>query len=490
MTAHSTLLMGHRRRFLVVLAAAGLSCVLVPPTATPVQTPPAPPGPCDDPVQQLTCYCSNHGLAAKVAGTTNIVTPCYPSSVQTPTPLLFGLFSVWSWTASNWPVTPLHTPDYAANFDDRPDHATFWETWKTSRDVFIADGRPPPPLDSPKRLLSAACRRIDVKAEMAKYPGWEKVPAELPPRYLPTYVINETNDYVADRNGQPVRVEITMNPTAFDYIFQNRLYSEDGQRAFVEGGGTIAFPIGKFGEGLPRGSHLLKAVWKVLGPNDDFDQYHKAWAYVEPWFERGTIVEDCRLAPVGLVAAHLNSKLDQAPKWSWATFEHERNAPLRKNVASAKIGQFNFFTPGCSPPTCAEINQRPQLFPPGGTHPEFPNLAMEQTWGEGEELNNPNTVGSAVWANQQFAEQLKNSVFVHYKLKGTQWFDDSKKQESPRILANTLLEAYSQTTSTCLGCHQTAGLTGPGPYGERVGQKYPSDFVFVLNEAKPEIHVE
>jgi hypothetical protein len=202
------------------------------------------------------------------------------------------------------------------------------------------------------------------------------------------------------------------------------------------------------------------------------------------------MVEDCHLAVVGLVGFHLISKLDQAPRWSWATFEHAGNAPTRKQVAGAKDGQYLFFTPNCSPPTCAQINERPEMFPAGATHPQLSNLVMEQDYGQGEEHNTPNNTGSAVWTNDQLAKNLPNSVFRHYKLKGTQWFDDSKNRASPQILANTLIEAYFQKTSTCLGCHQDAGLTGLPPTGQRVQQKFPSDFVFVLQEAKPEMIVE
>ncbi|HEY8208840.1 MAG TPA: hypothetical protein VIG99_15225, partial [Myxococcaceae bacterium] len=179
---------------------AGCSAATVQPRSDPGQPQPAQVATCDDPLQQLSCYCTSHGFETKVAGVSNIIAPCYASSVQTPTSLLLGLFSAWSWTASSWPVNARREPDYAASFDDRPDHATVWETWKTATDVFLPDGRVPPGPTSQKRLLPASCRAIDLEAAKAKYPGWEKVPSELPPRYLPRYQINEENDYVVDRN--------------------------------------------------------------------------------------------------------------------------------------------------------------------------------------------------------------------------------------------------------------------------------------------------
>lgn len=448
--------------------------------------------PCDDPLQQLPCYCTSHGLPSGVASSDNLVAPCYPSSVQTPTSLLLGLFSAYSWTASSWPVSSTREPDFTVKLGDRKDNATVWETWKTSTDVFLPDGGAPPNATSQRRLLPRSCRAIDVKAARAKFAGWEKVPAELPPRYLPNYRINEMRDYVVARDGQPLRVEIVMNPPAFDYIYEHRLYNEDGQRAFLDGGGKIEFPMGQFAKDT-RGAHFVKAAWKILGPGDDLDEYHKSWAYVDTWFENGEKVEDCRLAIVGLVGLHLTSKLDQAPTWSWATFEHAKNAPLKSEVAGAKEGQYLFFNPGCAPPRCADINTNPQLFPPGGTHPQLSNLVMEQTYGEGEQHNTPNDVGSTVWVNAQLEKLLAKSVFRNYKLKGTQWFDQpivGEGSATPKVLANTLLEAYFQNNSTCLGCHRSAGLSAPSLDGERGKERFPSDFVFVLHEAKPELHIE
>src|SRR5262245_57329903 len=202
-----------------IVATAGYSVASGERRAAPYQAPAAQATQCDDPHQQLPCYCTSHGFADKVATNSNIIAPCYRSSLQVASSSLLGFFSVWSWTASNWPVNARREPDYAANLGDRADHATVWETWKTSADVFLPDGRRPPGLDSEQRLLPTRCRAVDLKAAKARYPGWEKVPSELPPRYLPVYQINSATDVVVDRNAQPLRVEIVMNRAAFNYIY-------------------------------------------------------------------------------------------------------------------------------------------------------------------------------------------------------------------------------------------------------------------------------
>src|SRR4051812_10742871 len=47
--------------------------------------------PCDDPDAQLPCYCDKRHIP--YSSNTNLLSPCYPTAVQTQTFLLFGYFS-------------------------------------------------------------------------------------------------------------------------------------------------------------------------------------------------------------------------------------------------------------------------------------------------------------------------------------------------------------------------------------------------------------
>ena len=102
-------------------------------------------GGCSDPSSQLSCYCESIGKP--VAGPKNLVAACYSPSVQTETFLLFGFFSAYSWTALNWPVSKTNgVPDYSKDLGtEKGDNSTVWESWRTTSEVFLPDGRKPKP---------------------------------------------------------------------------------------------------------------------------------------------------------------------------------------------------------------------------------------------------------------------------------------------------------------------------------------------------------
>ena len=59
--------------------------------------------------------------------------------------------------------------------------------------------------------------------------------------------------------------------------------------------------------------------------------------------------------------------------------------------------------------------------------------------------------------NERLLEGFKGSVIRNYHLKGTQWRDDRNyKRLVPELLSNVTLESFTQTTSSCIGCHKYA----------------------------------
>ena len=87
---------------------------------------------------------------------------------------------------------------------------------------------------------------------------------------------------------------------------------------------------------------------------------------------------------------------------------------------------------------------------------------------------------------KKIAQVNPNSVWLNYQLVGTQWPFETELftqggSYQPAILANSILETYKQTTSSCMGCHSKAKFlegSNANPFG------YISDFVFTLNNAQ------
>ena len=61
--------------------------------------------------------------------------------------------------------------------------------------------------------------------------------------------------------------------------------------------------------------------------------------------------------------------------------------------------------------------------------------------------------------NQQFQEQYANTIWKNYILVDVQWKivnEAGIDKAEPQFVANSTLETYFQSTSSCLGCHVLA----------------------------------
>ena len=426
---------------------------------------------------QLPCNCSENNVAG---GHGELIAPCYKGGIQTRTFVQFALFSAWSWSALNWPVSDDYNgPDYDQSLLTlKGDNSTVWESWKPVDAVFRPDGSAPMPWESRARMLPDSCTRLDVKKIKDQYgANGTTVPDALPPRLLSDYATAE-GTVVVDRNGELVRYETVMNKVAFDYIVSNNLYHADGQQTFLE---PVNFPDGSRAQGI-RGSYWIKAAWKVLGEEDSFDDIHKSWAYVYPVFEKGTMLSGCQFRPVGLIGLHVIYKLKNAPKWAWATFEHTRNAPTWNELPYAQEKQYLLYDSNCDE-NCAAINSEPKLFPSHGQGPQHSQLIRQQRHGYGFDFSR-NTSINIKQINDEWKTRLKDSVWSNYRLKGTQWEDDDQSI-NPKILANTAIEPYNQSTSSCMDCHRPAAILNQTATGHFVPNAKKSDRIFALQKARP-----
>ncbi len=376
-----------------------------------------------------------------------------------------------SFAALSWPLGARNgVPDYAAV--PVGDYATVWESWKSTRDIFQRNGEAPIPWDSRERSLPAACRDLDVAAQKARFAQADQVPDTLTPRLLDEYVNPEGHPLI-DASGQPVRYEVLMNREAYDYVADNRLWDVGALDAYLVAHGKLEFPAGAWNRGAlaqTRGAIVAKAAWKLLDPAvDDFDRFHKSWAYVTPLIEDGALFHGCEIRPVGLVGLHLVMKLGLFPDWLWTSFEHRALAPTWAEVGPSTLTADQSHLPDwlfySYPEKGGPKLNRPQKdatsgvpsrivrFYPSGYY--YPPLAPGVT---------PDCATSMEFRcfNERLAEGLKDSVMANYMLIGSQWRTPPNQgaMVTPEILGNAALESFTQNTSSCIGCHSYAKADG------------------------------
>jgi hypothetical protein len=351
------------------------------------------------------------------------------------------------------------------------DAPTLWQDYASISDIMLPDGATPPPWGAAP-VIPPACRDLDPSGQLhvlSKSMIIKTVTGEVIEPF-------DTGPLI-DQNGNYVRYEILVNQPMYEYIVQNGLYSKAGQNAFD---GAVDFPEGTVTQGSTgtMGAIMVKAAWKVMGPNDDGSRFHivEGLAYNPP-SENPKVEESCSKVTLGLVGWHAAHKTDDAPQWIWSTFEHVDNVPAAADVAAGSLqSHYNFYRPGCSAKDCP-VNEPPprpwnpdvQPFPGGFASQITRVVPITQ---------------ETVTLNTSFQGILAGTVWNNYELVSTQWPTDATSKvdptgvPAPDFLANTTLETYiqgevPQSSSSCMACHGNAADT--------TGRA--SDFTFILERA-------
>jgi hypothetical protein len=206
--------------------------------------------------------------------------------------------------------------------------------------------------------------------------------------------------------------EVRRNKATFDYINDNKLYTEDGLRSSTI---TISFPAD---------SIEIKANWVPVsqlamflqgsGSPNDPSLYH-----VNSTTENGQQVQ------YALVSFHIISKM--VPNWTWATFEHMNN-PGRCD----ELGCYDTF--GANP---------------AATLPNPPNMNPG--------LQYPNCVKTPA-LTALFATGKIDPAFMNYCLKATQT-DFTDAQGVVTRDGNSVTEQGFLDTASCMSCHARAAYS-------------------------------
>ena len=352
-------------------------------------------------------------------------TPTFPSD-QTSFDLdaLQCDFDVFSWNVF---LALSHSPSGA--FGDRGgDNVTTWQVWPDEGDIFLPNGAQPPEWKAgdppPPESMPAVCRGVahgdePVLAMIGKQPLLE---APLEPF---------NSGPLIDVHGHYSRFGITVNQPMYQYIWENGLYGQAGQKRFSDSGHAVEFPCGCNGdptgkscpEAGQQGAVMVKAAWKVLdvAAGDDPSRFHtvEALVYTPPV---GGDPESCERQLVGLVGLHIATKTQTDPQWLWSTFEQVDNVPTRGETPAADQ-RFNFFQPDCA--DCNTVNQTPPE--PWNPHDQ----PVEANAGKSQVVRQIPLTAATKQLNAAVQGLLGGTVWQHYELVSTQWPTDASGSAKP-----------------------------------------------------------
>jgi len=364
------------------------------------------------------------------------------------------LFSWQQFIAINWPAAKGRRGEPAADQPLDAGSPRVWETWKEAFEVYRPGGaRPaawgsnptfPAACGGAGKLLIRTSKVSDVVDQtLQALPADGTLPASL-----------------KDQKGRLVRYEIRLNKPLFDYVVKRGLYKGDVQAKAA----SIDFP---------DGSQLVKAAWRELD-GDEANYFIATDACVCE--DKGVDTpSNCQIKRMGLAGLHLMTRTASAPQWIWSTYEQVDNV----TALHPAVKPLN--NPACSAASCPPNKQTPDGVPTQLSR-VIPIPDKDPDCSKPEQAVN-NVV--ALNADMQKALAQAQSPLANYALINTQWPVPGGKAKPktvfdvrPALLGNTTMEAFSQNTSSCMGCHVMSRTLNPNRF-------VSADFSFTLNNAQP-----
>lgn len=382
-----------------------------------------------------------------------------------------------------------------------------WQSYARPEDVF---GGPSGQCDNPKNLP-----RFNLIAKSAAQGSRDEE------------FLQATGQPLIDANGNWTLFERRLNEVEQNYLVSQGLTTWQGQKKFIQGGGSVLFPPGDSSKTNGAvGAIELKASWRILSPSEVANYFSiPALLDVEGVYVEGG-QDLCAEVTLGLVGLHIiqaNAELGALkPQFIWASFEHVGNAPLAaqacdpvdnncyKNIpnnncpAPPNAGNFSFYQQACS---ALPVNTPPQL---GTDQIAFvwqnqPPYAGAYTTNSGGAQCG--TQVARCWdiydltqdLNSAWQQQLSaiGSVFANYQLIGTNWgaaiepeIGKLDNNAVPAFLGNSTMETYIQsdpTVGNCVGCHSFATLAYQSTDAKCNPVTYSANFSFLPGLATPKI---
>jgi len=407
------------------------------------------------------------------------------------------IFSWETFIAINWPSADGENPDSTMCFDG-PKKAV-WEGWMPSHRIFKENGDAPDewPYESSNSQIDELRVFGKVNLGLDDLSNMDSVDADNYP--------------VIDKNGNYVLYEIYYNKEAYNYILDGKLYSKAGQKEFVKtwpdvtSGLTVFttdstgrtdtmniekeymrayFPIGNIKDSIEvvkegnniktysfstgTGAMIIKTAWVILNSDEDHSSFYTR-----------NINAGNRAIKIGLVGMHMAHKIAESTQWVWSTFEHKSNAPdMVDGNVSFKLSNYTFF------------DEKNDVFSLYNKPPEVryqPDKSERKSTQVVRLLpSQKNTMQVDRFFNELIQRSNESSVWLNYRLVGTQWplnpdLFTSGSMYQPQLLGNAILETYQQGESSCMGCHRQARFLYKGT---DVKGGYSADFIYGLNSAE------
>lgn len=348
-------------------------------------------------------------LAATLPAATPALSPNFPATPPSPASPATAQtdFSNYAWqlfVAANWPAKTgaRGVPDTSATFG-ATGKTVVWETYKTTTELFLANGAKPGPWD-PTGLSAKRTLKFHSKA-----------PAEL---QLGPTIRQAVGGWLIDKNSNPTYYEIAVNQTSYDYVRSQGFYDAKN----LTSSATVDFPTG---------SLEVKAAWRILTPSDTVSRFHAVSAQVMTFDAQGNPTGTFASQTVGLVGLQLVYKAKGFPQWIWATFEQVDNAP---NASSATGSTWSYFDPSCTGSFCT---------------PNTSPLASGQPFGTPNQLTRISPIRpQTATVNTAWQQAVGNTPWQYYQLISPQWPSDPNDPGNPQgtptpgTVANTVLESY------------------------------------------------
>jgi hypothetical protein len=368
---------------------------------------------------------------------------------------MWQTFFYLNWPALQLPGSQRGIPNPKAKFGGPG--PTVWETYKTVEQLFLPEGKKPPPWNNAPLLTALApalasqvangrvrLLRRTTKISRTVIENIARNPMATDDTFL-NQIRQADGNILWDQQRRPVFYEIAMNKTQFEYIYNYGLFSASGQKTYIQSNNIV----------LPTQSIELKAAWKVLTPPEIASgKFHTVDAYIyDPLL---------RPVKVGLVGLHVFMAGGDSTVGLWGTFAQVDNSPEQK-VGPVPGQTWTFYNPACT--TC-KINDK-------NTNPTqvVQSIPYDQT---AEGVNK-----DAIGIIQQYNTQNNiESPWQHYKLVNVQWSPTTVTLKTPLpimlplpmgqpstdTLMNAVLETFMQQKGTsCLQCHATYANSAANP---------------------------
>jgi hypothetical protein len=405
--------------------------------------------------------------APVISGNIPLVIPAHdPSLSPTDSRPYFDVFSWQSFIALNWPASAKpgvpNQPNTPAVFTSAPNGTSVvWMTYKTSDDLFATGSSAPLPW-SAGPTYGTSTSGVPTTGTTYAPPIFARLTKASTPAQL-----SDTQEAfsfpLVDQNSAYVRYDVRYNQAFYQFVANNQLYLLTNL-VKLEMKGPVSMPASVAPS--TSGAMMIKAAWRVMGPNDMTGRYYVINAVVSDPVTGATSTQK-----MGLVGLHIAQKLKDFPEWIWSTFEQVDN--VQCGVGSTAATPISFNNGTATPATPTGWANRPASQAPV-SNPSPVQVTRLNAIPTTPAANNTQQL------NASYQQALKGTVWQFYELVVTQWPSDPTSfkiisdggtypagsgQPFPlNGCTNTTMETYFQSAkdaagaggNSCMQCHYSA----------------------------------